>query len=182
MKVGHLAFTYVDGGGWHGLPCLELVLGGQLQVSLMDVIGAMDDARETLWLKTPRMVVIDGTATHDNDPSEVLELVQVLHSKGVLVMGKSDGTVYQRWMEGLRYTVAVVRDRWLGYKVTELQYRPAAEDKLKEPPSEGDMLRHLVLTGKRGLVEITDFQYQSQYVWGVLVPKKWEYNVLLLKD
>ncbi len=182
MTIGHLVYTHCDTANWHGAPCLELVLSGQLQASIMDVVSAIDQAVGDMKLLSG-VVVVDGTAVHDNDPREVRELVQVLRQRGLSVMGKSDGTVYPAWFEDCTCRVAHVRNKWLNYSVNEVQYRPALEDVLEEPhvlEANKGATKVIVLPNKKSIKELISFNERSVWAWSVLVPKMWNYFVKLI--
>lgn len=182
MQIGHLVYTHCDTANWHGAPCLELVLQGQLQASLMDLVEAIDQAVGEMDMKSG-IVVVDGSAMHDNDPKEVHELVKVLKQRQMLVMGKSDGTVYPLWFDDCACKVVHVRGKWLNYVVNEVQYRPSDEDALEEPlVFEGNRqaVKLLVLDKKRSIKELAKFNEKAVWPWSVLVPRMWEYMVKLI--
>ena len=187
MKIRYIALTHCDCAGYHGALCFELVLGGQLDISVHDAVMLIDNTIIDYGLKTP-LILLDGRVPAEFDSEDVLEFATVMRSKGFGLIGKTWGSAYPRWFPVCSYHVAAVGNAaWMNFPVEELQYVPASEDALAEPFIQScnvAALKVIQLAGKnpRPLTELFGFVAKAAYCWGILSPAKWEYHITLIKD
>ena len=184
MNLRHVALVPCELLAAHGAMCVELVLGGQLAVSLLDVVKLIDQTVAEHRIKTP-IVVVDGRVPDERDPDDVLELVQVLRRKQYNVFGRCGGSRYPRWLtECTRTEVMVTNEGWLEFQCDELQYIPPLEGPLLEPSvgAAAAAIKTIYVGNRIAPATLFEFLALAQFPWQLALPPKLQYAVVLLKE
>jgi hypothetical protein len=184
MQIRHIAILPNDAILWHGAIAIEIVLGGMLEASVLEVVQLIDTNIRDACLKAP-LVIIDGRVPDLRDPDDVLELIQVLVKKGITVLGKTSGNVHPRWLnECNKVQVSVTNEPWLGYKCDELLYNPPVNEPMIEPNpmAASTALKNLYVGTKIAPAVIFSFLQTSAFNWQITTDPKIQYAVVVVKD
>jgi len=187
MNVHHVALTQCETVGFHGSRCVEVVLGGGLQLSMLELSNMIADTIVENSLHKP-IVVIDSRVVEigKDTEAETASLVGVLRAQGFTVIGLINGNAYPLWVSMLSYVVAwITDDKWLGYQAHELQYQPAKGSKLSEPyigPVNYGATKALVLDHQRNMADMVDYYAGAKFDWSVLSGQRIVYTVVLAKE
>lgn len=175
MKVRYINLTESDTLGFYGRLTVEVALGGSLDCALHDVVMAIDKCVNDMEVKAP-IITIDADGEPTEFAPDILELIGVYQSRNWLVIGKALGFVYPRWFSLCNYTVALINGieaPWLRYKVTELRYSPADEEKLIEPGAIIEpQFRSLYLTKQLEARKVFGFTTRSVHSWAIVQQHK----------
>jgi hypothetical protein len=185
MKLRYACLTQHNDSFLHGASVIELVLGGQLDCTILDLIKLIQYAVTEYGLKTVR-VVIDGRVPAEREADDVAEFVQICQSKGYYVIGKSAGHVYPRWLPMCNYVIAMVtNDEWLNYGVNEIEYVPPTDGELKEPIIEkhnAGAIKTLLPSYAVPSVIMINFQRLAMYEWNFVSFPKYSWVVMLARE
>jgi hypothetical protein len=185
MIIRSLFYSALDTITYNGLPHIEVVLGnqGDFSASLLEVVQLIDRTAAEQQMKA-LVVAVDGRVPDERDPDEILQFVQVLRRKGYIVIGKTSGTVFPRWLPECSFTqVMVTNEPWLGYECSEIQYIPPNEGPLIEPGIgfATKAIRSLNLPVKFDPAEVFGFLSRAKYSWQLVVPPKQFYAINILR-
>jgi len=184
MKLGHIILTPNELLMWHGAMTIEIGLHGNVEASLLEVIKLIDINVLEQRMRAP-IIVIDGRVPDEQDPNEILELVQVLKRKNYTVFGKISGAVWPRWAEHCSKIAAMVTNEpWLGFSCDELQYIPPVGGPLVEPNigAAGSALKNLYIGNKLPPAEVFAFLSQAQVPWQITTAAKFNYVLTVVKE
>ena len=169
---------------YHGALTVEIVLGGTISASVLDVVKLVDQSVAEHKMKAP-IIVIDGSVPDERDADDVLQVVQVMRKKNYTVIGKCSGTVMPRWFNDCSKTVAMItNDDWLGFSCDEVQYVPTNNEPLSEPwlGAANQALKTICLNVARPAAELFSFLSAATFAWQVIIPPKHNYAVVIVKE
>jgi hypothetical protein len=171
MNVSTLAYTPIKGGRLGGVFCLELVLGGQLQVRPLHLLKVIRRSLTQVTGDRPKPpVVIHAMNPIDVPDAEAHEVIATLRDAGNPVHIVSDGMSRPAWFSIANTLIAVVRGpEWLGFEVFELFYDPERGSAWTEPKPTAKV-NYLVVPPKVAPADVLTFLTKATALWGIVAP------------